>query len=455
MPNSLLNINQKIPSIDQLRSRPNSKRVAEESARVLPGGVNSPVRSFRGYLPYPLVVRSSQGPRLKDVDDREYLDLINSWGALIHGHNHPYIRQAIIDQVESGWGFGALCEIEAEYATLAAEVTGHERMRFVCSGTEATMTAVRIARSATSRTQILKFSGHYHGHSDSFLIQAGSGVLEQSSLANGKVAARSSSEGVPQQLISCTNVIPFNDLPALKAYIEAHADQTAAVILEPVAGNMGTVPAELEYLKELRRLTFEKGILLIFDEVMTGLRLGLRGAREYFDIEPDLVCYGKVIGAGLPVAAIAGSAKLMDHLAPIGKTYQAGTLAGNPVAMAAGKAGLELLLEDGFYERLEEKAAILETPILYAIEKNNYPVSWVRAGSMMNLFFMKQAPKNMEAMVGADTGAYQAMFRYLFEKGILLPPSSFETWFLSDAYENEDLEKVSFAIVEFLRSYYG
>lgn len=454
MPHTSLNINQKIPDLNELSERAQSRAVFERAQKWLPGGVNSPVRSFRGYLPYPLVVESSRGARLFDVDGRSYLDLINSWGAIIHGHNDPYIRQAIIDQVEKGWGYGALCELEESYSALVLQATGHEKIRFVCSGTEATMTAVRIARSATGRSKILKFSGHYHGHSDSFLIQAGSGVLEQASLTSGKVAAVSSSAGVPAELVSCTAVIPFNDTEALESYFKVLGHETAAVILEPVAGNMGTVPAQDEFIKELRRLTRGYGALLIFDEVMTGLRLGLKGARSYFGIEPDLVCYGKVIGSGLPVAAIAGSAKLMDELAPIGKTYQAGTLAGNPVAMAAGKAGLELLLEEGFYEALEEKALWLEAPILQFIEAHKYPVSWVRAGSMMNLFFMKEAPANMEAMVGMDTQAYKAMFRFLFERGILLPPSSFETWFLSDAYEREDLEEVAFAIIEFLKAYY-
>jgi glutamate-1-semialdehyde 2,1-aminomutase len=455
MPHTSLNINQKIPSINELTPRLESQKIFETAQKLLPGGVNSPVRSFRGYLPYPLVVRSSLGPRLYDVDSRSYLDLINSWGALIHGHNHPYVREAIIDQVKMGWGYGALCEKEAEYSALVLKVTGHEKMRFVCSGTEATMTAVRIARSITGRSRVLKFSGHYHGHSDSFLIQAGSGVLEQASQEQKKVASCSSSAGVPSELVSCTSVIPFNDLEALGRYFKEFAQETAAVILEPVAGNMGTVPAEQNYIEALRHLTKEKGILLIFDEVMTGLRIGLRGAREYFGIEADLVCYGKVIGCGLPVAAVAGSAVFMDQLAPVGKTYQAGTLAGNPIAMAAGQAGLELLLEEGFYERLEEKANFLETPILQVIETKGYPVSWVRAGSMMNLFFKPQPPKNMEEMVGADTSAYTAMFRFLFERGVLLPPSSFETWFLSDAYKREDLEEVSLGIIEFLRAYYG
>lgn len=455
MPESSLNINQKNPLGDQMSPRPKSQSFTSLSFKYLPGGVNSPVRSFKNYLPFPLVVRSSEKATLRDMDGRRYIDLINSWGAIIHGHAHPYVLEAMQKQMQGGWGYGALCEIEVQFAQMICEVTKQDLVRFVCSGTEATMTALRLARGFTGRDHILKFNGHYHGHHDQLLVQAGSGVLEMGSQdSDGAGLQLPSSSGIPKELVQFTHSIPFNDVDALENYFRRFGEKSAAVILEPVAGNMGTVPADRDYLYTLKQLCKAHGVVLIFDEVMTGFRLGANGARGLYNVDCDLTCYGKVIGGGLPVAAVAGKREIMEQLAPLGKVYQAGTLAGNPLCMAAGMATIELTQAEGFYERLETKARILERPIIDAIQKGDYPVSWSRVGTMMTLFFQKQKPHNLEAMQESDTQAFTAFFRFLFERGVLIPPSPFEAWFLSDGFLEEELDQAGHQVAQFLKSYY-
>jgi glutamate-1-semialdehyde 2,1-aminomutase len=421
-----------------------SETIFEKLCRVIPGGVNSPVRSFNAVRIAPMVVESGAGALIRDVDGHEYIDYCGSWGPLILGHAHPEVVAAAQKQMATGCSFGITSEIEE---MLASKIVGLlppiEKIRFVSSGTEATMTALRIARGVTKRAKIVKFSGHYHGHHDSLLVQAGSGV----SLLNGSAT----SLGVNQGVIADTICLPFNDFEALHSFFQSDlAHQTAAVIVEPIAGNMGVVLPQDPFLQLLREETARVGALLIFDEVITGFRVGLKGAAHLYGIDPDLTCLGKVIGGGFPAAAVGGKARFMDCLAPLGEVYQAGTLSGNPVAMRAGYTTLCLIEQEGFYEKLEQKTRRLVDPIQSLIERLGKQACVQRCGSMLTLFLGLTQVGSQEDLKRLDPELFAAFFRYLFDRGIYIPPAAGEAWFVSAAHTNEQLDYTSQVISEFL-----
>lgn len=422
-----------------------SEEIYERACQVLPGGVNSPVRSFRHLNMAPLVVESGSGSRIRDVDGREYIDYCGSWGALILGHAHPRIVRAVCEQMGRGSSFGISTEIEENIARKTVSLLPHvEKVRFVNSGTEATMTAMRLARGYTGKSKILKFTGHYHGHSDALLIQAGSGVAHLNPL--------STSKGVNLSTISDTLCFPFNDLQAVRSFLRqsALAHELAAVILEPVTGNMGVVPGEADFFQMLREETMRLGALLIFDEVITGFRLGLQGAQGVYGIDPDLTCLGKVIGGGFPVAAIGGKGRILDHLAPLGQVYQAGTLSGNPVAMRAGFETLCLIEEPGFYEELQRKTDLLTKPIREMLERKKINACLQQAGSMFSLFFGVSKVRSKEDLKLMDEKKFVEFFQYLFERGIYISPSSHEASFISAAHTDEEILRTQAMILAFL-----
>lgn len=393
--------------------RERSHFIFEESKKRIPGGVNSPVRSFPGLDMTPLIATRGNGPFVWDADGHRYLDYCGGWGSLILGHAHPDVLHAAVSQIQNGSSFGMATPYEEE---LAAKICHHlpsmEKIRFVSSGTEATMSALRVARGATAKPTIIKFIGHYHGHSDGLLVRAGSGVTQ--------INPESSSKGVPADFVKHTLCLPFNDIASCRDILRQR-DDIAAVILEPIAANMGVVPANPDFMAMLREETARKGIVLIFDEVVTGFRVGLQGAQGYYGIQPDLTCLGKIIGGGFPAAAFGGRSELMDHLAPLGQVYQAGTLSGNPVAMCAGLATLKLLEEPGFYDKLEENTLRI-TEALY----KKWPackISYV--GSMFTPFLGDR---------------YTRFFKYLFERNIYFVPYPYEANFLSSAHTRDDID---------------
>ncbi|MCC5831809.1 MAG: glutamate-1-semialdehyde 2,1-aminomutase [Chlamydiales bacterium] len=415
-----------------------SKEIYRSSCRVVPGGVNSPVRAFPGLDQTPMVVESGYGETIVDVDGKSYIDFCCSWGALIHGHSHPRIVEEVQKRVAMGSSFGITTPLEAELAKVIVEfVPSVEKVRFVSSGTEATMSAVRLARGFTKRDLLIKFSGHYHGHADSFLVQAGSGA-----------AHLSSSAGVPQDFVKHTLCLPYNDFDAVDHAFRQHGDRIAAVIIEPIAANMGVVTPKEGYLEQLRDKTRNVGALLIFDEVITGFRVALGGAQELYGIEPDLTCFGKIVGGGFPAAAFGGRAEIMDYLTPLGPVYQAGTLSGNPVAMEAGLQTLDLCAAPGFYQKLEESTKILTDPLREAIEDREMCLHQV--GSLFTLFFGKKNVENIDDVKGCNASAFKRYFRALFEKGIYLSPSQFEANFISSTHKRESLQKVAEAMIETL-----
>ena len=412
---------------------------------MIPGGVNSPVRSFKamGFSP-PLIAESGKGDLIRDADGREYIDYCCSWGALILGHAHPEIVKAAQEQTAKGSTFGIATEIEEKMARKIVDaIPSIEKIRFVCSGTEATMTAMRIARGYTERPKIVKFTGHYHGHSDSLLVQAGSGVASLNPLATSK--------GVLLSAIADTICLPFNDFDAVRACFRT-GSQIAAVILEPIAGNMGTVLPEPGFLETLREETARVGALLIFDEVITGFRVGARGVQGLKGIEPDLTCLGKVIGGGFPVAAVGGRGEILDCLAPIGQVYQAGTLAGSPVAMRAGLETLLILERGGFYEELQERADRLLRPIEEALARRGAAAVLQKSGSMFSLFFGVGKVSSKEDLRNLDEATYVRLFRHLFERGIYIPPSFHEAWFISSAHTDEHLDYTAACIRSFIET---
>jgi len=423
-----------------MKQNSQSKKVYTEMCNVIPGGVNSPVRSFSGLGLSPLIVASGQGDLIKDVDGNEYIDYCGSWGALIHGHAHPKILEAAQKSMERGTTFGISTEVEGELAKKIVEmVPDIEKVRCVSSGTEATMSAIRLARGFTGRDLVIKFSGNYHGHADFFLVQAGSGVLGLS---------QSSSAGIPPELVQHTLSLTYNDSNIL---LDAHIQKKlAAVIVEPIAGNMGVVPARPYFLRALRKMTSDVGALLIFDEVITGFRLGRGGAQEYFDIKPDLTCLGKIMGGGFPAAAFGGRAEIMDHLAPLGKVYQAGTLSGNPVAMTAGLQALQLLERENFYAELEEKANLITQPLKEKIKNKGLNACVQQVGSMFTLFFGQTKVENLDDAKKLDLQKFAEFFRYLLERGVYIPPSQHEAWFVSAAHTERHLEKTRDLILDFL-----
>jgi glutamate-1-semialdehyde 2,1-aminomutase len=397
----------------------------------MPGGVNSPVRSFRAVGGEPLMVAKGEGAYVVDPGGRRYIDLVGSYGALLLGHAHPAVVEAITRQAARGTSYGAPTEAETELAELLIEcVPSLEMVRLVSSGTEAAMSAVRLARAVTGRDLIIKFAGGYHGHADGFLAEAGSGLA---------TLAIPSSPGVPKAYTDLTIVLPYNSEADLHDVFHAGGESIAAVIVEPVAGNMGVVPARPEFLNAARMLTERHGAVLIFDEVITGFRLGLGGAQEMYGITPDLTCLGKVIGGGLPLAAYGGRAELMKLIAPEGLVYQAGTLSGNPLATAAGLATIKVLREDPPYERLDHAAARVQAALLGSAARARVSICVNRVGSMLTPFLRREPVEDYGGARKSDTRAYAGVFHELLRGGVSAPPSQFEAWFLSTEFHDEVL----------------
>jgi glutamate-1-semialdehyde 2,1-aminomutase len=415
-----------------MRSYERSKAAYEEAVRLLPGGVNSPVRAFKSVHMTPIFMARGSGSKIYDIDGNEYIDYVLSWGPLILGHANPRVVEALKKVTENGTSFGAPTLIENELAKLVIErVPSIEIVRMVNSGTEATMSALRLARGYTGRNKILKFEGCYHGHGDSLLIKAGSGVA---------TLGLPDSPGVPEAVAQNTITVPYNDLESVRYAFERFGEDIAAVIVEPVAGNMGVVPPVPGFLQGLRDITKQYGALLIFDEVMTGFRVDYHCAQGYFGIEPDLTCLGKVIGGGLPVGAYGGKAEIMEKVAPSGPIYQAGTLSGNPLAMTAGYETLIQLTPETYVE-FRKKADRLEEGLREAAEKYEIPHTINRAGSMIGFFFTNEKVINYEKAKTSNLEMFATYYREMAEQGIFLPPSQFEGLFLSTEHTDEDIEK--------------
>ncbi|MBF6590083.1 MAG: glutamate-1-semialdehyde 2,1-aminomutase [Ktedonobacterales bacterium] len=397
----------------------------------MPGGVSSPVRAFTAVGGQPLFIARGEGAHIYDVDDNRYIDYVGSWGPLLLGHAHPVVLEAIMRAARHGTSFGAPTEAEVRLAELViAAMPSIELVRFVNSGTEATMSALRVARAFTGRDKILKFAGGYHGHADMLLVAAGSGAL---------TLGVPDSPGVPRGATGETLTAPYNDAAAVRELFARFPDEIAAVIVEPVAGNMGCVPPQPGFLEELRAATHEHGALLIFDEVMTGFRVAYGGAQALYAITPDLTCLGKIVGGGLPAAAYGGRREILSLVAPAGPVYQAGTLSGNPLAMAAGTAQLELLREPGVYERLERASAALAVGVAEAATAARVPVSATRVGSMFCVFFTAGPVRDEASAKQSDTRAFATYFRAMLEQGVYLAPSQFEAGFVSLAHSDEDI----------------
>ena len=418
------------------RSTLNSQAAFAKAQAVMPGGVSSPVRAFKGVGGTPLFIRSGEGCRLTDIDGNAYIDYVGSYGPLIAGHANERVEAALSKQLGRGTTFGAPTELETRLATLIVNaIPSIDMVRFVNSGTEASMSAIRLARAATGRDLIVKCFGCYHGHVDSLLVEAGSGAL---------TLGHPSSPGVPSSIAQTTLLAHYNDIDTATALFERHGDRIACFVVEPVPGNMGVVNPKPGYLEALRELCTRHGALLLFDEVMTGFRVAWGGAQVAYSIQPDLTCLGKVIGGGLPVGAYAGPSRLMEMVSPAGKVYQAGTLSGNPLAMSAGLATLEILQEPGAYKTLQKSANHLATGLASAAEAAGVPITINSAGSMLTPFFVPQTGQrveNYEQAVACDTKAYATFFHAMLENGVFLPPSQFEAWFISLAHTPDDITR--------------
>jgi len=422
--------------------RTQSREIFRKAQQVLVGGVNSPVRAFQAVGGDPLIVERGQGAYLWDADGNRYIDYVGSWGAMILGHAHPAVVEAIRDQAGRGSSYGMTSALEVELAQrIQQALPTMERIRLVSSGTEATMSAVRAARAFTGRELLLKFDGCYHGHADSFLVQAGSG------LATLGIAA---SPGVPESLARLTLSVPYNDLQAVDQAFFRYPDQIAAVLVEPLAANMGVVLPAAGFLASLRALTRRHGALLIFDEVITGFRVAYGGMQTLLGIQPDLTTLGKIIGGGLPVAAYGGRADVMERIAPLGPVYQAGTLSGNPLAMRAGIETLTQLSRPGFYEELNRTAEVLHRGLREAVRAADIPVQVSAFGSLLTLFFTAEPVRNYDAVKTANTQQFAAFFQQMLDRGVLLPPSQFEAWFVSAAHTAEDIQQTLAAVRESL-----
>lgn len=411
-----------------------SEQLFEQAKKFIPGGVNSPVRAFKSVGGNPIFMKSGRGSKMYDVDNNEYIDYIGSWGPHIFGHNPDFIIEALKKAIDNGTSFGAPTEIEVKIAQLITElVPSVEMVRMVNSGTEATMSAIRAARGYTGKEKIIKFEGCYHGHGDFFLIKAGSGAL---------TFGVPTSPGVTRGNAADTLVADFNNIDSVKKIIAENKNEIAAVIIEPVVGNMGTVIPKNNFLSELRNLCGEEKIVLIFDEVMTGFRLSKGGAQEIFGITPDLSTFGKIIGGGLPVGAYGGKKEIMEMVSPSGPVYQAGTLSGNPLAMNAGFAALTFIKEHpGVYNQLEEKSAYLEKGLRESIESAGKSFQINRIGSMMTLFFTEETVTDYNSAVKSDTKLFGKYFHEMLKRGIYLPPAQFEALFVSTGHSAEDLDK--------------
>lgn len=418
-----------------------SSELFVEANKVIPGGVNSPVRAFKGVGGTPIFVKEAKGAYLYDVDGNKLIDYINSWGPMILGHAYEPVVNAVIEKAKKGTSFGMPTELETQIAQLAvAMVPNIDKIRFVNSGTEACMSAIRLARGYTKRDKIIKFSGCYHGHSDSFLIAAGSG-LSTFGVPN--------SPGVTQGTAKDTLLAAFNDIENVRSIFEANKNEIAAIIIEPVAGNMGCIPPKKGFLEALKAVCVEQGALLIFDEVMTGFRLSKGGAQELYGIQADIVCFGKVIGGGLPVGAFAAREEIMNYLAPLGPVYQAGTLSGNPLAMAAGLEMLKALNSDSeIFNRLEEKTAYLENGIQNALTQEGIAFTVNRVGSMISVHFDANPVYDFSTAKNGDNETFKKFFYGLLKRGVYIAPSAYETWFITDALTYEDLDFTINAIKE-------
>lgn len=430
-----------------MRSRPKSTEIYERLCEVIPGGVNSPVRSCKKMEQLPLVVERGLQDLIYDADGHSYIDYCGSWGALIHGHSHPQIVHAAQQRLAFGSSFGITTKIEEELARYIVNlIPSIKKIRFVSSGTEATMSAIRLARGYTKRETIVKFAGHYHGHADFFLVQAGSGVAG--------FLPQASSAGIPEDMVRNTICLPFNHVEECRKVLRdpKNRERIAAVILEPITGNMGVVPATQQFIDMLREETAEIGALLIFDEVITGFRVGLQGAQGFYHVQPDLTTFGKIVGGGFPAAAFGGRQDIMDCLAPIGNVYQAGTLSGNPVAMEAGLQALKMLNQKGFYEELKRKTDLLVKSLQEYLLKTKKQACIQQVGSMFTIFFGRTEVNDFEDTKSLDNEMFARFFRFLFARGVYIPPLHIEAWFVSMAHSDEHLLKTRDLVMEFLET---
>ena len=399
----------------------------------IPGGVNSPVRAFAGVGGDPVFIKRASGAYIYGEDDKQYIDYVGSWGPMILGHAHPDVISAVRDAAGNGLSFGAPTVIETTMADKVCElVPSMDMVRMVSSGTEATMSAIRLARGYTGRDKLVKFEGCYHGHADSLLVKAGSGAL---------TLGQPSSPGVPSALAELTVTLPYNDLDAFNAAIEEIADEAACVIIEPVAGNMNCIPPVAGFLEGVRETCTKHGIVLIFDEVMTGFRVSLGGAQGHYGITPDLTTLGKVIGGGMPVGAFGGNREIMEHISPLGPVYQAGTLSGNPIAMTAGLKTMELISQPGFYDELAKKVTFLTDGILDAAKTNGIDMTCNRIGGMFGLFFSNQQVTSFEQATQCNVDQFKAFFHGMLNEGVYLAPSAYEAGFVSAAHTEADLQQ--------------
>ena len=421
-----------------------SHKLFLEAQQYLPGGVNSPVRAWRAVGGDPLFIQCGRGCRVIDADGKEYVDYVGSWGPLIVGHAHPQVVKALEENLKRGTSFGAPTAREIELAKMiVSAVPSIEKVRLTSSGTEATMTALRLARGYTKRTKILKFAGCYHGHSDALLVRAGSGALTFS---------QPDSQGVPEAFASHTLVADYNNLASVEAYCKADPSGIAAVIVEPIAGNMGLILPKLEFLSGLRKLTQEYGIILIFDEVISGFRVGLGGAQALYDITPDLTCLGKIVGGGMPLAAVGGKREILDLLAPLGPVYQAGTLSGNPLAVTAGIETLKLVSAPGTYQRLSDLGTMMAEGLRAAVKETGTVACVNQIGSMFTLFFGVERVGDYTTATQSDTKLFARFFRGMIERGVYLPPSQFETCFISLLHGEAEIHDTITAAKDVLKS---
>lgn len=416
----------------------------QRALNCIPGGVNSPVRAFKSVGGEPFFTQRAEGAYLWDVEGKRYIDYVGSWGPMVAGHNHPHVLEAVLKTARDGLSFGTPNPLEATMAeTICRLVPSIDMVRMVNSGTEATMSAIRLARGYTGRECVVKFEGCYHGHGDAFLVKAGSGAL---------TLGVPDSPGVPKALADLTLTLPYNDLDAAKDLFTQYGEHIACLIIEPIAGNMNCILPKAGYLQGLRDLCSQYGVVLIFDEVMTGFRVALGGAQQLYDIRPDLTTFGKIIGGGMPVGAYGGKREIMEKIAPSGPIYQAGTLSGNPVAMAAGLAMLELIQQPGFYDQLDQKTIALTDGLLMAAKKAGVPFSINRTCGMFGLFFTSQHVDTYKKALSCNIRAYKTFFHAMLERSVYLAPSAFEAGFISTAHSNEVIEETISAAFDAFRT---